>query len=310
MNQRQIQAFRAVMQHGSITGAAVGLNVSQPAVSRLIADLEHELGFALLLRGGGRVQPTTEAYEFIQEVDRLFYGIDRLKVVAEEIRDLRRATFRVATLPMVAFEIVPSILKAFVTAHQGIRVVHDVHASGRVIDLVTSRQIDLGIAQIQADRRDLDVIAAYRSACVCAMAPDHPLAHRTELGPHDLDGVPLVALAHHTLTASHLARCFADAGVVPRIAAETQPSYSACGLAAIGLGVAIVDPITSGLFGARLAVVPFAPEIPFDFQIVKAKDAPLSRAARSFVEIAEVHIAALSAAGMPVRPAAIDGPTP
>ena len=47
MNQRQLQAFLLVMRHGSITAAAQALNVSQPAVSRLIADLESGVGFAL-----------------------------------------------------------------------------------------------------------------------------------------------------------------------------------------------------------------------------------------------------------------------
>jgi len=66
MNDRQINAFRHVMRHGSITAAAQALNVSQPAVSRLIADLERQLGFALLIRSGGRSTPTAEAHAFNQ----------------------------------------------------------------------------------------------------------------------------------------------------------------------------------------------------------------------------------------------------
>nr|WP_246226391.1 LysR family transcriptional regulator [Chelativorans xinjiangense] len=66
------------MRHGSITAAAQALNVSQPAVSRLIADLERSVGFRLFLRQGGKSEPTTEAREFIQEVERMFYGLDRL----------------------------------------------------------------------------------------------------------------------------------------------------------------------------------------------------------------------------------------
>jgi len=46
MNLRQLEAFRAVMLSGSVTQAAAALHISQPAVSKLLADLEHQLGLA------------------------------------------------------------------------------------------------------------------------------------------------------------------------------------------------------------------------------------------------------------------------
>lgn len=284
MNQRQVNAFRMVMRHGSITAAANALNVSQPAVSRLIADLEASLGFPLLLRLGGKAQPTQEAHELFQEVERLFYGLDRLALVAKEIRDLRRTAFRVASMPMVSFEIVPRAMKRFVDRYQGVRVTHDVHTSPRILDLLASHQIDLGIGQTYPDRQDLAVLAAFRTDCVCAMSPDNPLAGHAVLTPKDLKDAPIVALTHRTLTSSYMSQRFAEAGVVPNIVAETQPSYSACGLAALGIGIAIVDPITPEIFGTALASVPFEPKIPFEFQILKPSDAPLSRPAERFFQ--------------------------
>ncbi|WP_116134043.1 LysR substrate-binding domain-containing protein [Tropicimonas sp. IMCC34043] len=284
MNQKQINAFRMVMRHGSITAAANALSVSQPAVSRLLADLETSIGFRLLLRPGGKVQPTPEAYEFFQEVERMFYGLDRLGQVAEEIRNLHRATFRVASMPMVSFEIMPRTIKRFVDRHSGIGVTHDVHTSPRILDLLASRQIDLGVAQTSPQRQDVDVLAAFQTDCVCAMAPDHPLARREVLTPRDLADEPMVVLNYRTLTYSYMTQRFAEAAVTPRVVAETQPSYSACGMAALGVGIAIVDPITPGIFGEALRVVPFAPAIPFEFQIMKSVDVPLSRAAAGFLD--------------------------
>ena len=49
MNLRQLEAFRATIRAGSITGAANMMHISQPSVSRLIADLEHSVGFALFV---------------------------------------------------------------------------------------------------------------------------------------------------------------------------------------------------------------------------------------------------------------------
>lgn len=283
MNHKQLTAFRMVMRHGSITEAARALFVSQPAVSRLIGDLELSIGFPLLVRAGGRAQPTSEAYQFFQEVERMFYGLDRLSQVATEIRTLKRSVFRVASMPMVSFEILPRALLAMIDRHGSINISHDVHTSARILDLLASRQIDLGVAQTDPGRQDVEVLAAYRTDCVCVMTPDHPLAGHTVIRPSDLHRRPIIALNFRTVTYSYLTRCFAEAGVSPRIVAETQPSYSACSLAALGTGVAIVDPITPDLFGERLRVIPFEPAIPFDYQIMKPSGVPMSRIGQHFL---------------------------
>ncbi|MGV8937394.1 MAG: LysR substrate-binding domain-containing protein [Allorhizobium sp.] len=284
MKQRQIMAFRLAMRHGSITAAAQSLNVSQPAVSRLIADLEQAIGFALFLRQGGKIQPTPEAIQFQQEVERMYYGFDRLKQAADEIKDLRRATLHISTMPMVSFEIVPATLKRFLGEHRGIKVTHNVHTSSRIVDMLASRQLDFGLAQTHVERRDIEIISSYRSYCVCVMPKDHPLARLSSIGPRDLKDEPMVALAHHTVTANYVTQSFASAGVTPNIAIESQPSYSACGLAAVGIGVAIVDPFTPKVFGDRLATVPFEPQIPFDFHLIKPADIPITRAAEGFAD--------------------------
>ncbi|MFC5445970.1 helix-turn-helix domain-containing protein [Rhizobium halophytocola] len=67
---RPVEAFREVMRSGSISAAAENLEISQPAVSRLIKDLEAEIGFALSTRHGSRIAPTTAAHEFFEVVER------------------------------------------------------------------------------------------------------------------------------------------------------------------------------------------------------------------------------------------------
>lgn len=284
MNQKQLGAFRMVMRHGSITEASRVLSVSQPAVSRLIADLEASVGFALLLRTGGRAIPTPEAYELFQEVERMFYSLDRLSVAADEIRSLKRAVFRMASMPMVSFEILPLALRKVVERFGGIDISHDVHTSSRILNLLASRQIDLGVAQTDPGRKDVEVLASFRTHCVCVMSPSHPFAGRDSIRPEDLADQALITLNFRTLTHSYMARCFAEAGVNPRIVAETQPSYSACSLAALGIGIAIVDPITPDVFGEKLSVVPFEGLIPFDYQILKPAGIPMSRAGEHFFE--------------------------
>lgn len=286
MNERQINAFRHVMRLGSVTGAARALSVSQPAVSRLIADLEYDLGFALFERRGGKVIPTPEARGLADEVERMFYGMARLEQFARDMKGLRQGSLSVATLPMVSFRILPRALGRFLAAYDGLRVTHNVHNSPRVADLVAAGQADIGVAQSASGRGDITHLASFRTDCVVALPAEHPLAARDALSPDDLRGVPMVALSFQTVTAGYVTERFAEAGVVQTVAVESQPSYSACALVAEGVGCAIVDPFTPQLFDPGvLTTVPFLPAVPFDLHILGHAEQTLSRPAAAFADL-------------------------
>jgi len=84
---RQLEAFRAIMARGTVTAAAERLGVSQPAVSKILAGLEHEIGYPLFTRIKRRLAPTSEARLLEQEVTRLYHSLERVTEVAREIRE-------------------------------------------------------------------------------------------------------------------------------------------------------------------------------------------------------------------------------
>ena len=123
MNLRHLEAFRAVMLSGSVTQAAQSLNLSQPAVSKMLAELEHQLGFQLFLRSrGSALTVTPEADAFFYEVERSFSGIAALKRVAEDIRNMATGTLRIAALPALAVSFLPRVIAAFRETHPGVTV--------------------------------------------------------------------------------------------------------------------------------------------------------------------------------------------
>jgi DNA-binding transcriptional LysR family regulator len=85
MDVRLLEAFRAVVDHRSMTHAAVAMGVTQPAVSAQIARLEQELDFALFDRGIV-LKPTPEGSLFYAEASKALSGIDRLTQAAQPIR--------------------------------------------------------------------------------------------------------------------------------------------------------------------------------------------------------------------------------
>src|SRR5580658_7912125 len=79
LTHRQVEAFRAVMLTGRVTAAAEMLRITQPAVTRLIRDLQTATHLRLFQRQGSRLLPTGEASALYLEVERSFVGLDRIR---------------------------------------------------------------------------------------------------------------------------------------------------------------------------------------------------------------------------------------
>ncbi|GAO27277.1 LysR family transcriptional regulator [Alicycliphilus sp. B1] len=98
MELRQLEAFAAVMSTGSVTAAGLLLGRSQPAVSRLVQELEAEIGYELFARNGPRVTPTEQGFLLYEDVEHALTGLQQIRRRAKEIEQgLRRPVRVVAT---------------------------------------------------------------------------------------------------------------------------------------------------------------------------------------------------------------------
>ncbi len=93
---RQFDAFRAVMMTGGMTAAAEVMRITQPAVSRLISDLEYNLKLRLFERRGNQINPTPEATALMAEVERSYLGLEHVKAFARDLRLARAGSLRIA----------------------------------------------------------------------------------------------------------------------------------------------------------------------------------------------------------------------
>ncbi|WP_417582612.1 LysR family transcriptional regulator [Nitrincola sp.] len=110
MTPRQIEAFREVVLNGSLTAAALTLDISQPAVSRMIKDLSDELGLTLFTREKGRMTPTHEALTLFQEVERSFIGFEKIRHAAKQLQELQSGRLRIAAMPALGGSMIPEVV--------------------------------------------------------------------------------------------------------------------------------------------------------------------------------------------------------
>ena len=146
LNSRQVEAFRALMLTTSTVRAAEMMHVTQPAVSRLVRELQEALELRLFERRGTRLVPTNEAVSLYGEVERSFVGMARIAQAARELRTRRAGVLRVAAMPALCNGFLPRFTGAFLAERPNVDFALFGLISSSVLDWVVSDQCDLGFA--------------------------------------------------------------------------------------------------------------------------------------------------------------------
>lgn len=285
LNHRQVEAFRAVMLTGGVTSAAQLMNITQPAVSRLIRDLQDALKLTLFERRGTRLLPTAEALSLYREVEQSYIGLDRITRAATDLRGRRAGTLRIACYPALATTFMPRFVARFLSTRPRIDIaVHGV-SSRIVLEWVGSGQCDLGFA---SDALDFPLVKAemMQEADAVAIVPSgHRLAERPFLQPKDFRDERFITLGPFTLLRHRIDFAFTAARVQRRIQVETNLTEIACGLVASGVGVSIVDPLMAEEYRSRgLVVRPFRPRTQIHFAALHSAQRPPSGIAQEFID--------------------------
>jgi DNA-binding transcriptional LysR family regulator len=292
MNNRHIEAFRAVMIGGTITEGSRILNVSQPAVTRLIANLEAEIGFKVFDRHRGRLLPTAEGVQFYEEVQRSYVGLAKLADAAAAIREFRDGKIRLATLSAFSAHLIPEFLAKFSKSLP--RVNFDIHVMSpeRIRSGIADQQYHAGLVFFPVDHPSIEVEFLVSVPLVCVVPPKHRLAKRRELSIDDLRDEPLVLLSREFPLRLAIEAEFHRRQLRPNIRAETTVTAATCGLVQQGLGIAVTEPFTPLMFqkAGGVAIVPFTRSFKFRFAVITSGIGTKTRLLSQFVAQLKTHI--------------------
>jgi len=185
LNLRQLEALRATIRAGSITGAAKMMHISQPSVSRLVADLEYAVGFPLFVRVGRGLTPTVEGRHFYEGVEGMFIGIDRLDELAKSIRTSQGGVISIGAIQSISTIELPKAIGRLYNVNPEIRFEVQSRNTPAILDAVQTRQIDLGIVGREPDHQGVEILYQTSVPYVCLIPEDHWLAG--EYGSVDLN---------------------------------------------------------------------------------------------------------------------------
>ncbi|EGQ9121948.1 LysR family transcriptional regulator [Vibrio parahaemolyticus] len=285
MNLRQLEVFYAIMQAGTVSGAARLLHVSQPNVTRVLAHTEQQLSFALFERVKGRLVPTQEAKALLPEAEKVYQQLGQFRSLTNKVKQGTQH-LRIGAPPVLAAHLLAPTVALLSKEH------------GISFELLTANRDELCSGLL---KHELDVAIAFGEetppaimghvllkenlaliAPKSAAIPAEKTVILEELISHDLPIIgldsrdPLGLLLHQTLSArdEHYQH------------AITVRSYSAAAeLVKHQAGFAIVDPWTAKQYRQDDAVSVHAlePNMSFSVSILFAEHTPQSIATKQFI---------------------------
>lgn len=291
---RHIEVFRAIMQAGSVTGAARLLFTSQPTVSRELARLETLSGLRLFDREGGRLLPTAQALLLLEEVERAYVGLERINSVAQSIRRFEHGQLSLSCLPLFSQTLLPPVCKQFQAQHPGIGLSITAQESPLLEEALSAQRYDLGLTESEHLPRGTQGELLFCADMVCILADDHPLLARPRLALADFRGQDFINLSGLDIYRQTLDEHFRQAGVDRRIVVETTNAASVCAMVRQRLGVAIINPLSAMEEAGRgLAIRPLQLSVPYRVMLIRPDYRPSSSFVEGFSEALRTQAKAL-----------------
>ena len=264
VNLRQIEVFKAVIEHGTVSSAAAALNVSQPAMSKSLALLEADCEMRLFDRVKGRLAPTEQGMQLYAEIDRIFSGVQQIENAIDALKRQAQGRLLIGVMPGLSGGFVQRVVTAFLDAHPGTYCYVEARNSEWIIESLVGRRLDVGLLSARMQNPLVESEMLGEHALVCIMPIGHPLTARRVVVPADFANVPFVSFGPETDIGHQIMGMLTAHGVNPDVALVANIAPTVCAFVASGTGVSLVHPLMVNDFD-RIVVRPFEPQTMLGF---------------------------------------------
>lgn len=291
MEIRVLRYFLTVAREENITKAAEVLHITQPTLSRQLAQLENTLGVQLFIRGTRKIVLTNEGMLMRRRAEEILELVDKTERELIEQDEELEGVVVIGCGDLKAVQILPEIIRNFREIYP--KVTFDLYTAtaDHVKDRMDRGLIDIGLLlePINMDKYDF-IRLNQKERWVVSMHPDAPLAKKDYVTAEDLAGVPLM-MPHRLNVQSELASWFGDS--YEKLNVIFKINLPANGSVMVYHRLAYALTVTGSIEfwdNDKLVYRPLFPELTATSALVWKRHQPFGRAVEKFIEYLKVHI--------------------
>ena len=282
MDTAKCTALLKALELGNLSGAAEALGYTPSGMSRMMASLEQELGFPLLVRSKTGVMPTSDCERLLPIFGELAAAGRTLGETAAHIRGADVGSVRVGTAYPQLYGTLARILTEFGKLHPGVSIDLSLANSTPLTRKLEAREIDLCIISRREGAHRW--IPLFEDEHVAIISTDHPLA--------DEPAIPIGRFAEENFIEvypgqeSDNSRLLAKCGICPNVRFTVTDTQAAHELVAANLGVTLMNHLFATELGGRVRIKSLDPGTFVEIGVALPDDAALPPAVQAFVGFA------------------------
>lgn len=287
MDIRHLQYFLEVANTKSFTKAAERLYVTQPTISKMIKNLETELGVTLFDRSGKRVVLTEAGQIILNQAQNIFKSFQNMAGALEDLMNLKTGHIRIGMPPMVGARFFPTIIGRFRELYPGITIQLVENGAKKIEEDVGNGALDIGVVLLPINDNLFSSYPFVKENLRLVIHPAHPMADRQEVSLIELKDESLILFREDFSLHDRIIQACLSLGFEPHIVSESSQWDFISEMVAAKLGVALLpESICQELDKARVKIIDLTrPSIPWNLAVIWRKGHYLSFAAREWLRL-------------------------
>ena len=243
LNFHQLRIFYTVARCKSFSRAAEAMEISQPAVSIQVQELEKMLGISLFHRRSRGLQLSEAGNAVYSYAHRIFSLSSEMQEIIQDILGLRTGHLTLGASTTPGEYILPVAIGRFRLRYPEINVQLKIANTRSIVNQILQRELDVGMigSRLGEASGDLEMSTYTMDEIVLVTGPDHPLAKKEKPSLDEIMKEGLVIREEGSATRQTAEECFSHLGIQPRIAIELGSNQAVKLAAESGVGVGVIS---------------------------------------------------------------------
>lgn len=249
-----LRLFVAVVEEGTIAGAAAREHIAAAAVSKRISEIEALLHTQLLMRTNRGIEPTAAGVTLLALARRALHELEDIAVQMQEYANGMRGHVRVFANISAITQFLPQEIKSFLVAYPQIQVHLEEKISTAITKAVAENAADIGIFVMQPHGYQLEVFPYHEDQLVVIAPKDHPLSRHRQLSFADTLNHDYVGLHSGSSINLQLQNAASELGRPLKFRIQVTSFDALCLMVDSGLGIGILPRAVAHTYTKTLGI--------------------------------------------------------